>query len=113
MRVDGDGLHLFAMRFSFFHGDPARRLGAFMRLQHALWLTRAVERGGDSYPRIPSRQVREDWEGGYRGVMSTREGKQWASAWWSRTFAMMEEADSKDGGRDGRGRWGRRRRRPG
>lgn len=73
----------------FFQRDP-RVLTASekARLLHGRWLTRALGSRRQPWPVIPLRRVSE---GGFSPLMSSREGRAWAEAWWESTLGLVPE----------------------
>ena len=67
------------MWFSMSSPDEGWLRALIARRRHSRWLTRAM-RVGVRVPRIPTRRVDE---GGFDALMTTHEGREWASHWWS------------------------------
>ncbi|MFG0327080.1 MAG: hypothetical protein ACF8SC_07435 [Phycisphaerales bacterium JB037] len=66
-----------------------RRRAARYRLEHSIWLSRAVRRPHD-YPRIP---VRECELGGFDELMRRPGGDLIAKHWWLHAIDRAEEID--------------------
>jgi hypothetical protein len=62
--------------------------GAKARLLHGNWLSRAVAWQRERTPRIPVRRVSE---GGFDGLMRTREGRAWAEGWWASAWTRLDD----------------------
>jgi hypothetical protein len=61
--------------------------GARARLEHSLWLTRALESGRE-YPRIPVRPVAT---GGFAALMARPHGPELADRWWKAALARVDD----------------------
>jgi hypothetical protein len=61
--------------------------GARARLEHSLWLTRALE-SNHPYPRIPTRPVAT---GGFAPLLSRPHGTTLANRWWDAALARVDD----------------------
>lgn len=83
--------HLYSARMFgrlFQRREDFLEAGARARLVHQLWLNRALERPRGSWPVIPLRRVSD---GGFDGLMRTREGRAWAAMWWASTWGILDD----------------------
>lgn len=66
-----------------------RTKGALWRAQTSAWLTRHMAQSAPApAPRIPTKLVDE---GGYRELMASLEGREWAEEWWTLTLDGLED----------------------